>query len=63
MNDRITTLLEKLGLSDRIFKGDCSIMDKEIDWQKVKENLSELRKSGYEYLERIMKLEEKPDEN
>ena len=63
MNDRLTTLLEKLELSDRIYKGETKIIDEEIDWQKVNENLNVLRKSGYEYLERIMDLEEKSDEN
>ena len=61
MNDRITTLLEKLELSDRIYKGDSSIIDKEIDWEKVNKNLEKLRESGYEYIDRIVRLEGKSD--
>ena len=63
MNDRLITLLEKLELSDRIYKGDRSIMDEKINWQKVSENLKSLSESGFEYLDRIMNLEEKSDAN
>ena len=61
MNDRITTLLEKLDLSDRIYKGESHIIDKEIDWEKVNKNLEKLRESGYEFIDRIMRLEGQPD--
>lgn len=55
MNDRITTLLEVLGLSDRIYKGDYAMLDAEIDWAKVDKELEAYRQCGYDFLKRILK--------
>lgn len=54
MNDRLTTLIQKLGLESRIFDGDVSAMDKPIDWQNVKDRLNDFRKSGYDYLDKVL---------
>ncbi len=57
MNDRIFTLLERLGLSDRIYKGKTADFDSKIDWQSVYEKLEELRKEGYSYLDKVINYE------
>ncbi len=54
MNDRITTLLSRLGLEDRIYNGNTEIINKEIDWESVKIKLEEYRKEGYDYLSEIV---------
>lgn len=54
MNDRIITLLEMLGLEDRIYNGDLSMIDKSIDWDDVQERLSAFRKTGYDYIRKVL---------
>lgn len=54
MNDRIHTLLGELGLNDRIFNGDMSIIEKEINWKNVDEKLNDYRIKGQEYLNLII---------
>lgn len=54
MNDRIITLLDKLGLLDRIFDGNLKIIDKPIDWEMVSEHLSDYRSIGCNYINRIL---------
>lgn len=59
MNDRIITLLEKLGLEDRIYRGDTGIIQKPIEWENVREKLSLYRNCGYEYLDEILNVNKK----
>jgi len=54
MNDRISTLLQKLDLSDRIFDGDLSVIDKSIDWENVCEKLDAFKKEGLDYINSIL---------
>ncbi len=54
MNDRIITLLGKLGLQDRIYTGDTSITEKTIDWENTAEKLNEYRSIGYDYINKIL---------
>ena len=54
MNDRIITLLGELGLGNRIFDGDISIINNEIDWDSVKDKLNRYRKGGIDYLIRVL---------
>lgn len=57
MNDRFYTLLEKLGLSDRmILETEYSITyDKMIDWNAVDKALEEYRIIGRLFLEKVLK--------
>lgn len=59
MNDRIVTLLARLGLTDRIYSGDNSIIDKKIDWESVNGRLEKLKNIGYDYLRQIVNTERK----
>lgn len=54
MNDRIITLLDYLGLSDRIYKGNAEIIEQSIDWDKVSEKLSRYREIGFDYINKIL---------
>lgn len=53
MNDRIYTLLEFLGLSDRIYQGTTSVLESEINWNDVFSKLGDFQNSGYEYINKI----------
>lgn len=53
MNDRIHTLLERLGLSSRVYDGKNTNFDDEINWDEVKTRLDEFRKDGYKYIDKI----------
>ncbi len=54
MNDRILTLLHKLGLEDRIFNGDISIIHKAINWQTALQKLNQYRESGIDFLNKVL---------
>ena len=54
MNDRILTLLGKLGLENRIYSGSNDIINKPINWNCVKERLDNFRQIGYDYTEKIL---------
>ena len=53
MNDRIHTLLDRLGLDDRLYKGTTTNFDSEINWDDVHARLENFREEGYEYLEMV----------
>lgn len=57
MNDRLFTLLDKLGLTDRISKDKKSAVTTTIDYKGVKEKLEAFRKMGYDYLNEIINYE------
>lgn len=59
MNDRIVTLLNKLGLQERIFNGDTSIIDKEINWNDIDIKLADYRHEGYEYIMQVLNFNKK----
>ncbi len=63
MNDRLLTLLEKLGLEDRIYNGDLSVIDKPIDWSMVENNLREYKKTGFDYINKIIEKVRYNNEN
>lgn len=57
-NDRINTLLEHTGLSNRLFTGNESITDKiveDIDYDGVEDKINELRKDSIVYLKNALK--------
>ncbi len=54
MNDRIITLLDKLGLQNRIYTGDTSITEKAVDWKNTANKLNEYRSIGYDYINKIL---------
>lgn len=56
MNDRIVTLLNALGLEDRIYNGRYNTDN--IDWDKVNVRLEPYRKIGYNFLEELSKVKE-----
>lgn len=58
MNDRIYTLLNKLGLESRIYdkKSNCIPTD-DIDWKMVNEKLSLYRKVGCDFISEIINYE------
>ena len=63
MNDRLLTLLEKLGLEDRIYNGDLSVIDKPIEWTTVENNLREYKKTGFDYINKIVEKVRDCNEN
>lgn len=64
MNDRIITLLGKLGLSERIYNGNDKINENDINWNIVEQRLDAYRRVGYDYIEKILKCEKgKEDED
>ena len=52
-NNRSLELMELLGLEDRILN-DNSDIDKEIDWNSVKQRLSVEQNKAYWYLKKVM---------
>ena len=52
MNNRISTVLEAVGLLDRIVEDELSIPETEIDWETVNSKIEECRRKGKAYLER-----------
>lgn len=58
MNDRFYTLLEKVGLTNRICGEKCSITellnDRNIDWDKVDNALGEVQDEGIAYLKTVL---------
>ena len=52
MNDRISTVLEMVGLLDRIVEDELSIPETTIDWETVNSKIEESRRKGKAYLER-----------
>lgn len=54
MNDRLYTLLNKLGLQDRIYDSDSFDIDAPIDWENVYTHLNEYRNEGYKYIKNIL---------
>ncbi|MBQ4516642.1 MAG: polysaccharide pyruvyl transferase family protein [Clostridia bacterium] len=57
MNDRIITLLNKLGLSDRICEDLSEFKNEPIDWKTVKKKLKEFSDVGYSYLNSVLSKE------
>lgn len=57
MNDRLITLLDRLGLSDRISKDKKAAVTSPIDYASVKEKLKSFRQTGYDYLNEIINYE------
>lgn len=55
-SSRMVDLLDKLGISDRIYNEKFNI-DKDIDYDKVQEKLIDMRKSSLEYLSKALKRE------
>ena len=58
MNDRIITLLDYLGLSDRICENIETFKNNPIDWQKVNKRLEDYRSLGHSYLNRVLRKKE-----
>lgn len=54
MNDRIITLLSRLGLENRIYRGDASVISENIDWNIVAPKLEAFRNEGKRYIQRIL---------
>lgn len=54
MNDRIISLLNRLGLEERIYVGNDSIVKKTIDWGSVKKKLEAFQQVGFDYIEKIL---------
>lgn len=57
MNDRIQTLMNALGLSERIVTGEeeaQAILDREIDWDSVDARLEKLREFSEQYLNEVI---------
>ncbi len=59
MNDRITTLLKTLGLEDRIYQGDQTMLSAQIDWTSVDEKMDVYRQCGYAFLENVLNIEKR----
>lgn len=57
MNNRIETLLGKLGLQNRIFQGNLDILETPIDWQDVEKRLNKYRAEGYNFLNKVIHFE------
>lgn len=55
-SSRMVDLLNKLGISERIYNEKFNI-DKNIDYDKVREKLIDMRKSSLEYLNKALKRE------
>lgn len=53
VNSRLTHILDMFHLSDRIFDGDLSIINRKISYEKVNQILCEKRKESLKYLESI----------
>lgn len=61
-NSRLDSLLECLGLENRILRGDEKIanwVDKEIDYNEIDKKLDKLRKQNMKFLSRALEMEEK----
>lgn len=56
VDSRIVDLLDKLGISERIYDEKFNI-DKDIDYDRVQEKLIDMRKSSLEYLNKALKRE------
>ncbi len=54
MNDRIITLLNRLGLQDRIYCGDTSVISRSIAWDSVLTKLRAFRDDGELYIGKIL---------
>ena len=57
MNDRLITLLSRLGLENRISADNSKAIDEPIDWESVREKLDAFRQKGYNYLAQIINSE------
>jgi hypothetical protein len=55
-NSRIDSLLQILGIRDRIYVSDITAIDNEIPYMEVDDRLNELRKYSLQYLEENLKL-------
>lgn len=56
MNDRLYTILNKLGLQDRIYDSNDFNIDALIDWDEVHRKLENYRSDGYKYINKILDL-------
>lgn len=54
MNDRIITLLDEVGLSNRIFNGNIDIINEKINWRNVTEKIDNYRQIGISYIDQIL---------
>jgi len=57
-NDRIISLLEAIGLSERIFNPNLQLkmqIEKPINWEMVDENVSKLQQKSFEFLKNNLK--------
>lgn len=55
MNDRIITLLEKLGLNNRIYRKNMQITEQTDDMNQINYKLKKYRDSGKQYINQILK--------
>ena len=59
MNDRIATLLSRLGLEDRVLTADRTIEDiykSPIDWERTAALLEDYKKEGIAYLKKVINI-------
>ncbi len=54
MNDRISTLLDTVGLTNQIYRGDTAVFNNKIDWDMVSHKLEQYREIGYDYIKNIL---------
>lgn len=54
-NERALSLLQRLGLEDRVWKGDAEAVRNAIDYDKVFEKLNTWKESSVEYLQNALK--------